>query len=162
MRDVFVRAYNPIHDESRQKALPRWSGQFCVARQPMTCTSISAFVFCMVAIVVSLLQVSLALGAPLGGFAMGGRFEGRFPTRLRLAAVFQLFLVIASAVVVLIRAELYFASSYDLSRSLIWCVVALFSVSLVLNSITPSRKERLLGVPLAAALFTSSLYVALS
>lgn len=32
-------------------------------------------------------QLALALGAPWGEYAMGGRYPGRFPPGLRLAAV---------------------------------------------------------------------------
>ncbi len=128
----------------------------------MSYTDISAYIFLLFATVVSLFQLALALGASWGEMAMGGKIHGRFPLKLRFAAVFQLLLIVFSVIVVLVRAKLYLIEYFELSRTLIWFVVAIFSISLVLNSITSSKKERLLGVPLAIILSISSIYVALS
>ncbi len=128
----------------------------------MNYTFISAYVFLLFATVVSLFQLALALGVSWGEMAMGGKFHGRLPPKLRFAAVFQLLLIILSAIIVLVRAKLCLIEYFQLSRSLIWLVVGLFLISLVLNSITSSKKERLLGVPFALILSISSFYIALN
>ncbi len=117
--------------------------------------------FCFSALIVAGLQVGLTLGAPWGEWAMGGRVRGRFPVHLRIGAWIQLLIVLASVLVALTRAGLILPSWYSLSRVLIWFVTVLFAVSTVLNLITPSKKERLLGAPTVISLFLSSLYLAM-
>ena len=55
----------------------------------MDLTTISALAFVVVAIAAIGFQLALAAGAPWGAYAMGGRFPGRFPPPLRVAAVVQ-------------------------------------------------------------------------
>ena len=107
-------------------------------------------------------QIALALGAPWGAYAMGGRFPGRFPPSLRLLALVQavvlglLGLVVASAaglVDLRLSAELYW---------LMWLVVVLAALSLVMNAASRSPGERRLWVPVASVMLASSLVVALA
>ena len=128
----------------------------------MTYISISAYIFCFFSFVLSIFQIGLALGAPYGEMAMGGKFSGSFPPKMRLAALFQLLLIIMSSLTVLVQAKLLFVEYYEWSSTAIWLVVVLFAASFVLNFISTSKKERLFGVPMAAILFFSSFYVALS
>jgi len=123
---------------------------------------ISTYVFCLFSSILSIFQVALALGAPWGEMAMGGKSPGRFSLKMRLAALFQLILIILSLLIVLVRAKLLYTEYFELSHSVIWFVVGIFSISLVLNIATSSKKERLFGAPIAAILAISSFYVALS
>ncbi len=93
---------------------------------------------------------------------MGGKFPGRFPPKMRVAALVQIVLLVAVAFIVLIRAGLLAEEYYDISRPGIWFVVVLFVVSTILNTITPSKKERMMGAPIAAVLLVSSIIVAMS
>ena len=80
----------------------------------MDLTTISALAFVVVAIAAIGFQLALAAGAPWGAYAMGGRFPGRFPPPLRVAAVVQ-------AVVVADRAGLL---TLPLAPWLIWVPAA--------------------------------------
>jgi hypothetical protein len=53
-------------------------------------TSIAAWVFAAFLAVLLLFQLTLAAGAPWGSLAMGGRFPGRFPPAMRIAALVQI------------------------------------------------------------------------
>ena len=123
-------------------------------------TTLLAYLFCFFALVISLFQLALALGAPFGELTMGGQYPGRLPDKMRVAALFQLVLIVLASIVVLIRAEVVASELFDLSRSAIWFVVGLFFLSSILNIITPSKKERMMGAPIAIILFASSLLVA--
>ena len=123
---------------------------------------VSAYVFCFFSAVIVIFQLALALGAPWGEMAMGGKYPGRFPPRMRVAAIIQLVLVLVVALIVLVRAELALDEYLDVSRSAVWFVVALFAVSSILNLITPSKKERIFGAPIAIILLICSLIVARS
>ncbi|GAB4150889.1 MAG: hypothetical protein Fur0021_14080 [Candidatus Promineifilaceae bacterium] len=125
-----------------------------------TIVAVYAFTF---AIVISVLfQIALALGAPWGHLAMGGRFPGKFPPAMRAAALVQAVVLVLLAVIVTIKARLILASFYTVSETAIWIVVAVSLLSLIMNLVTPSRGERILWAPVALVLALSSLVVALS
>ena len=125
-------------------------------------TQIAAWLFALVIAGVVLFQVALALGAPWGAFAMGGAFPGRFPPRMRVAAIVQAIVLGALAVVALSHAGLAVPGLAQAAPWLIWLAVGVSVVSLVLNAISPSAGERRIWVPVAIALTVTSLVVALT
>ena len=98
----------------------------------------AALLYTAVSVGVVIFQIMLAAGAPWGAYAMGGAFPGQFPLALRIAALAQAALIAGMAIVVLSRAGLVLAGWSEVTRWLVWCVVALAAVSLVLNLMTPS------------------------
>lgn len=121
---------------------------------------IAAFVYTAFTAVVVAFQCALALGAPWGEYAMGGIHPGKYSTKLRVAAVAQGFLLTVTALVVLTRADLLFSEWKNIAEVAIWPVVALTTVSAILNYITTSRWERLLWAPVAIVLWVTSILVA--
>jgi hypothetical protein len=107
-------------------------------------------------------QIALALGAPWGSYAMGGVFPGRFPTRMRIAALVQAALLAVTGAIVLSRAGLILPAWSDPARSLIWAVVAVALAALVLNAISRSAGERRIWVPVALVMLICSLAVAIT
>jgi len=124
--------------------------------------SVASLVFTVVAVGAVVFQLLLALGAPFGAYAMGGKFPGRFPAAMRVAAVLQAMILGLLAAVVAARAGLALESWGPASSWLVWVVVAFSGVSLVMNSITPSAGERRIWVPVAVVMLGSSLVVALA
>ena len=125
-------------------------------------TIVAAYVFAFATVVSVLFQIALALGAPWGHLAMGGRFPGKFPPAMRVAALVQAVVLSLLAVIVAIKARLVLAGFYTVSETAIWVVFAISVLSLIMNLVTPSRGERLLWAPVALVLALSSLVVALS
>lgn len=125
-------------------------------------STISAYIFSALTVVVAIFQLALALGAPWGELAMGGKFPGRFPPQMRVAALVQMSLLLLIALVVLIRAGLIFDEYYGFSKSAIWFVVVFYMVGAILNLITPSKKERMLWAPVTIVLLICSYVVAKS
>jgi hypothetical protein len=111
--------------------------------------------------VLTLFQLALAAGAPWGGLAMGGRFPGRFPPAMRMAAVVQVAIYGLMGAVVFARAGMILPDMFDMSRIAIWVVVVLMAAGVMLNLITPSKWERRVWAPVAAVMFAASLRVAL-
>src|SRR5687768_12702235 len=128
----------------------------------MNMKRVAAIIYAIVSLVVIAFQIALAAGAPWGEFAMGGAFPGQFPPELRVAAMVQAMLLAGMAAVVLARAGLILPGWSRSSRWLIWFVVAFAVVSLILNLITPSARERLIWAPIAFFLLLSSAIVAFS
>ena len=128
----------------------------------MDTQSVAAIIFAAVTAGAVLFQLALALGAPWGAYAMGGRFPGRFPASLRVAAVAQALILVLLTGVVLAHAGLALQAWAPAASWLIWIVVAFSAVSLVLNSITSSKEERRVWLPVAIVMLGSSLVVALA
>jgi len=121
---------------------------------------ISAYIFCSFTVVVAIFQLALALGAPWGEIAMGGKFPGRFPPQMRIAALVQMLVHLLIALVVLIRAGLVFGEYLEFSKSAIWFIVVLYVIGTLLNIITPSKNERILWAPVTVVLLICSYVVA--
>ena len=128
----------------------------------MDVTAWAAAVYTVVVAGVIAFQIALALGAPWGTYAMGGAFPGRFPPRLRIAAVVQATLLAVTIGIVLSRAGIVLPAWSDVARWLIWAVVAIALLALVLNSISRSAGERRVWVPVALVMLASSLVVAVT
>jgi hypothetical protein len=116
--------------------------------------------YAMVAAAVAAFQITLALGAPWGSYAMGGAFPGRYPPAMRMAAVVQALLMALMAGVILSRAGVALPRWSSASRRPVWVIVAFGAVGLVLNLATPSAGERLVWAPVAFLLLLCSVLVA--
>ncbi len=127
----------------------------------MNITAVAALIFLFTTVGAVAFQLALALGAPWGAYAMGGRFPGKLPPAMRVAAVVQALLLCLLAAVVLARADLLLGWPLVAGWP-IWAVVAFSTVSLVLNTITPSAEERRIWMPVALLLLATSLTVALT
>lgn len=121
----------------------------------------AAIVFAVVTLGVIAFQLALAAGAPWGEYAMGGSNPGRFPPRLRVAAVGQAILLAVVAVIVLSAAGVVLPGVAESFPWLVWLAVAFSAVSVLLNAISPSAPERRLWVPVTLVMLFSSLTVAI-
>lgn len=128
----------------------------------MTVTGIAAVLCASAAGVALAFQLALAAGAPWGALAMGGRFPGRLPPALRVAAVAQAALLAAMAAAVAARAGLAWPGWAGGDPLWTWLVVGFSTLSIGMNAMSPSRGERRLWVPVVAVMLVSSLYVALA
>jgi hypothetical protein len=127
----------------------------------MDATTVAALVFAIAAGGVIAFQIALALGAPWGRYAMGGAIPGRFPPRMRVAAVVQAILIAVLAVAVLSAAGLVVPDLAIAFPWLVWVAVVVSALAVVLNAISRSAGERRIWVPVALVLLVSSLVVAL-
>ena len=127
----------------------------------MAIETAAALVFALASGVVIGFQLALALGAPLGAYAMGGRYPGRFPGYLRFAALAQALLICILAIAVLSDAGLVVPGFADALPGLVWLAVAFSAESTLLNAITRSPVERRTWLPMSIVMLVSSLIVAL-
>lgn len=122
----------------------------------------AALIYSFLATIVALFQLALTLGAPWGSWAMGGFHPGKFSPALRSAAFAQGLLLLTFSAIVLTQAGVVENNGFLSSKFAILTVVAINFISAVLNTITPSKKERILWGPVAVLMFLCSAYVALS
>ncbi|MEV6815940.1 hypothetical protein [Micromonospora sp. NPDC051296] len=105
-------------------------------------------------------QVALALGAPLGRFAWGGRHEV-LPLPLRLGSAVSIVVYAVIAVIALDRAELIDVLAGPVARIVMWIVAGYFALSIAPNALSRSRSERNAMVPVSIALTALALLVAI-
>ncbi len=122
----------------------------------------AALAFTILASIVVCFQVALVLGAPWGRLTLGGRFSGRLPTRIRGVAAFSALLLVFFILIVLSRADVALPALLPMARIAIWPVIAYSAIGVVLNSITKSRWERILWVPVTLLMLVCSLLVVTS
>ena len=105
------------------------------------------------------LHALLILGAPIGFMTMGGHISGVLPARARVVSLVQVVLLVVFIAIVFERAGL---ASFAPNLSWpIWIVVAVSALSLLAYTITPSKRERLFGMPVGFGFLSGSLFVAL-
>lgn len=105
----------------------------------MTIETLAALAFLLATLPPALAQVALALGAPWGRITLGGRYPGRLPPPIRLAAVAQATVLAGLIAIVLDHAGLV---ALGLPGWTIWIAVAISCLTALLNNITPSQIER--------------------
>ena len=123
---------------------------------------LAAITYGIVSLGVIAFQLALAAGAPWGEYAMGGAFPGQFPPELRIAAIVQAVILALLAFIVLARAGVTLPRWSKTSRWAIWIVVVFSAISLVLNTITPSARERAIWMPVALIMLICSFIVAVT
>jgi hypothetical protein len=119
-------------------------------------------VFSAFCLLTALFQLALAFGAPWGEYAMGGKFPGKLPSKMRIAALFQILILFVIASIVFTRSVVVINQFYELSKTAIWFVVFFFVIGSILNLLTPSKKERAVWGPVNILLLIISVMVALS
>ena len=124
--------------------------------------ALTVAIFSALCVLAGLFQFALVLGAPWGEYTMGGRFPGKLPPKMRLAALFQIVILFMIALIVLIRSGVVVNQFYDVSKTAIWFVVFFFVTGSILNILTPSKRERAIWGPVNILLLILSVLVALS
>jgi hypothetical protein len=111
---------------------------------------------------IAVFQIALALGAPWGRAAWGGRHE-RLPTGYRIASLFAAVFWIVAALVVLAAGGFEWSPvSAATAEWATWVLFGLLVVGTLMNLASRSRIERAIQTPLAAALAGLCLVLALS
>lgn len=122
----------------------------------------AAFIYSAASLMVVVFQFCLAFGAPWGAYAMAGKYPGRFPPAMRVAAVVQAVLLILMSLIVLTAANFRVPDLFGFSEKLIWGVVAFALLGVIANSATPNEKERRIWLPVTLILLATSLTVAIA
>lgn len=123
--------------------------------------SVSAIIFSAFTGIVIIFQVCLAAGAPWGKASMGGRYPGKYPPKMRIVAVLNMLILAFIAAITLSEANLMFPQLNKISGIGIWVIVVFFLIGTIMNTITPSKIERI-WAPVALIQLITSLIVAIS
>ena len=112
--------------------------------------------------VVAVFQLSLALGAPWGGAAYGGRAPvtgGVLPARYRVMSAAGVVLLAVAAWIILARADIV-GGPNDIAWP-IWVVAGYLSLNTLANLASPNHVERWLWGSMSAAAAVLTIIVAL-
>jgi hypothetical protein len=120
-----------------------------------------AIIFVVLTGIVILFQVCLALGVPWGSASMGGKFPGKYPPEIKVVALINALILGLITMIVLSRSGMIFTGLMPFSQIAVWVVVVFFTLGTVMNTITPSKIERI-WAPVALTQMVTSIIIALS
>jgi hypothetical protein len=123
--------------------------------------TVSAIIFTALTGIVTIFQGCLASGVPWGEASLGGRYPGKYPPKLRIVAVINMLILGFFAAVVLSEANLMFPQLNPISGIGIWVIVVFFIIGTIMNTITPSKIERI-WAPVTLIQLITSLIIAIS
>ena len=117
--------------------------------------------YIIISVIVTLFQLALAFGAPLGKFANGGKFPGSLPKNIRFIPFIQIAILWFFLYIVLIQTKMISNQPSAIGSIGIWFVVAFFFLGSILNLITPSKPERMVWGPINVLTFIAVLLIAI-
>lgn len=127
----------------------------------MSASLVAAYLFTGFTALLCAVQIAVVAGAPLGPYVWGGQHEGRLPQKLRISSAFSLLIYAVLVLVILDRAGAVHVLPAGISVPGTWVTFGFLVLGTIMNSISRSRKERMIMTPLAAFLAGSALVVAL-
>ncbi|KAF0199986.1 MAG: putative integral membrane [Bacteroidetes bacterium] len=122
--------------------------------------TISAIIFAILTGIVIIFQGCLAAGVPWGAASMGGRYPGKYPPKMRVVAILNILILLFMAAIVLAEADLLLPQLKSISGFAVWVIAGFFVIGTVLNTITPSKIERI-WAPVALVQLIMSVIVAI-
>lgn len=111
-------------------------------------SQISAPVYCLIILLVIGFQVLLIMGKPWGNITQGGKWPGVLPVQGKVIAFVSIFILVFMAAAMLSAADLLF----EMPAWMVWTALAIQSLSMLLNWITPSAPERRLWGPITSVM----------
>ncbi len=102
-----------------------------------------ALIFSVFNSLVVLFQLALAAGMPWGAASMGGKYPGKYPPVMRGVALLNAFLLLFINLLVLEFAGITAYLPNAWGEYGIWAVLVFMALGTLMNSITPSKIERI-------------------
>lgn len=123
---------------------------------------IAAIVSCIILLGLTVFQLALIFGAPIGKYAWGGSHKV-LPTNLRIGSAISIILYGIFAAIILSKAELItLFDNKEIVSVGIWVLAVYFAVGVLMNGISRSKPERNLMTPIALLLAITTTLLALS
>lgn len=121
----------------------------------------AAILFTIITALLTVFQVALASGVPLGAYAWGGRDSGVLPKRQRIGSAVAVVIYLAFVLIVLSRAGIIDFLPDWFTVPATWVIFAYLLLGSAMNAISRSVKERAVMAPVTAVLAILVLLVAL-
>jgi len=126
----------------------------------MTVAVFAAWYLIVANLLVGLFQLALALGAPMGEYAWGGRNQGKLPAKFRVGSLFSAGLLVAISG--------HYASLIGWLPSMldahgrafsIWALTAFYALSTLGNWSSKSAKEKQMFLPVSASMLIANILI---
>jgi hypothetical protein len=121
--------------------------------------AVAAGAAALLMVAVAVFQAALALGAPFGAYAWGGTHPGVLPPRLQLGSALSAPVILAMALIVLIRAGVIYPGWSEAMRWPAWIVFGFMVLNTFANIRSGSDKERRIMAPVTLGLALLTGYV---
>ncbi|WP_026582684.1 hypothetical protein [Bacillus sp. J33] len=122
---------------------------------------ISAIVVAIMFVSISVFQVFLSLGYPLGEYAMGGYYKV-LPKKLRIMSVINAIILLFMGFVFLLHADVLNGYNFLPTNKLVWFITIFLGLNTIANLISRSKKERFIMTPISSIAFILCLFITLS
>lgn len=110
----------------------------------------------------SLFQLSLAFGAPLGQYAWGGKHKV-LPPSLRVGSALSLLVYLVITICLLSKSGIYqIIQQGTFLNILVWVIFVYLVLGIFMNAISRSKRERYTMTPIVILLASCALTVALA
>jgi hypothetical protein len=129
----------------------------------MNIVVIAALIQAVIALGVAIFQIALVAGAPLGEYTMGGQHPGKLPGQFRVTAAVSAIIMVAQSGHYLAQAGILNPALSPGQNAIVnWFWFGFAVLGLIVNSISRSKKERNLWVPVLLVSAVCTLLVALN
>ena len=113
----------------------------------------SAIIVVVICAMISIFQLLLAIGVPLGYLAFGGKHEKKLPNKLRIMSIIAICVFIFTSLVVLDHADfITIFSNLLIPKIAIWIIAFYFALNTLTNAISKSKWEKRIMTPLSLTL----------
>ena len=110
---------------------------------------IAAIIAVAVFVVVSIIQLLLALGLPLGKLAYGGKYE-KLPTNMRIMSIVVIGIFALGSFSVLERVGIITILNNPIfTLIVVWIIAVYLAFNTLLNAVSKSKQEKLIMTPLS-------------
>jgi len=123
---------------------------------------IAAVIAVVIFVIISVFQLLLALGLPLGKLAYGGKYE-KLPTNMRIMSFVAIGIFALGLISVLERAGIITIFNNQIfTLVVVWVIAIYLAFNTFLNIISKSKQEKLIMTPLSLILTICCFIVAIA
>ncbi|WP_137789101.1 hypothetical protein [Bacillus sp. E(2018)] len=120
----------------------------------------SSIIVAIMFVSISVFQVLLSLGYPLGEFAMGG-FYKVLPKKLRILSIINAIILLFMGFVFLKHTNVLYGFSFFPTNTLVWFITIFLGINTITNLLSQSKKERRVMTPFSSIAFLLCLFITL-
>ncbi|ANC77628.1 hypothetical protein ABE65_012805 [Fictibacillus phosphorivorans] len=121
----------------------------------------SSIIVAIMFVSISVFQVLLSLGYPLGEFAMGG-FYKVLPKKLRIMSMINAIILLFMGIVFLKHTDVLYGFNFLPTNTLVWIITIFLGTNTITNLLSQSKKERRMMTPFSSIAFLLCLFITLS
>jgi hypothetical protein len=115
--------------------------------------NILSIVVAIMFVFISIFQVLLFLGYPLGEYAMGGLYRV-LPKKLRIVSIINAIILLFMGLVFLQHTNVLNSFNFLPTNILVWVITIFLGLNTITNLISQSKKERFIMTPLSSIVFS--------